>query len=43
MPHTAAFAPSGVAVGASNATYTLRRGGALRQVIVSRYGRVRMQ
>lgn len=43
LPRTVSFAPSGVALGASNATYTLRRGNAVRQVIVSRYGRVRVQ
>ncbi len=41
-PRTIAFAPSGVAFGLANATYTLRRGSALKQVIVSRYGRVRV-
>lgn len=43
MPHLVAFAPSGVTMGFANATYALARGGALRQVIVSRYGRVRVQ
>lgn len=43
LPRTVSFAPSGVALGVSNATYTLRRGNAVRQVIVSRYGRVRVQ
>lgn len=43
LPRTVSFAPSGVALGVSNATYTLRRGNAVRQVIVSRYGRVRLQ
>jgi prepilin-type N-terminal cleavage/methylation domain-containing protein len=41
-PRTVAFAPSGVAFGLANATYTLRRGSAMKQVIVSRYGRVRV-
>ncbi|HXG44082.1 MAG TPA: prepilin-type N-terminal cleavage/methylation domain-containing protein [Gemmatimonadales bacterium] len=41
-PRTIAFAPSGVAFGLANATYTLRRGAATKQVIVSRYGRVRV-
>jgi prepilin-type N-terminal cleavage/methylation domain-containing protein len=41
-PHTTAFAPSGVAFGLANVTYSLSRGGLARQVIVSRYGRVRI-
>jgi prepilin-type N-terminal cleavage/methylation domain-containing protein len=43
MPRTAGFAPSGVAFGFANGTYTLVRGSARKQVIVSRYGRVRVQ
>ncbi len=43
MPRRVAFAPSGVTMGFANATYTLTRGSARKQVIVSRYGRVRMQ
>jgi prepilin-type N-terminal cleavage/methylation domain-containing protein len=41
-PHTTSFAPSGLAFGLSNVTYTLSRGAALKQVVVSRYGRVRI-
>ena len=37
------FAPTGVTMGASNATYQLTRNSAVRRVIVSRYGRVRIQ
>lgn len=40
---TLTFSPAGIAMGASNATYTLTRGGAMTQVIVSRLGRVRVQ
>ena len=36
------FSPVGLAMGASNATYTLTRGQARRSVIVSRLGRVRI-
>lgn len=43
MPRSVAFAPSGVTMGFANATYTLVRGSARKQVIVSRYGRVRVQ
>ncbi len=43
MPHQAAFGPGGVGLGLANATFVLQRGGAIRQVIVSRYGRVRLQ
>ena len=43
MPRLVAFAPSGVTMGFANATYTLTRGSATRSVIVSRYGRVRVQ
>ncbi len=43
MPRQVAFAPSGVTMGFANATYTLTRGSARKQVIVSRYGRVRVQ
>lgn len=43
MPRRVAFGPSGVGLGVANATYTLRRGAAVRLVIVSRYGRVRIQ
>jgi Tfp pilus assembly protein FimT len=40
--HTTVFAPDGVAMGLSNATHILRKGGAQRKVIVSRLGRVRI-
>lgn len=43
LPRRITFAPSGVTFGVANATYTLTRGAATRQVIVSRYGRVRVQ
>jgi len=43
MPHQAAFGPAGIGLGLANATFVLQRGGAARQVIVSRYGRVRLQ
>jgi prepilin-type N-terminal cleavage/methylation domain-containing protein len=43
MPRLVSFAPSGVTMGFANATYALARGSALKQVIVSRYGRVRVQ
>lgn len=36
------LAPTGVGFGVSNATYTVSRGRAARQVIVSRWGRVRI-
>jgi hypothetical protein len=37
------FSPLGITLGLSNATFVLGRGGASRQVIISRYGRVRVQ
>ena len=37
------FAPSGVTLGVANLTFTLTRGSASRQVVVSRYGRIRIQ
>jgi prepilin-type N-terminal cleavage/methylation domain-containing protein len=40
---TIPFAPIGVAFGLANATYGLSRGNRSRQVVVSRYGRVRVQ
>jgi prepilin-type N-terminal cleavage/methylation domain-containing protein len=43
LPRLVSFAPSGVTMGFANATYTMTRGGATRSVIVSRYGRVRVQ
>jgi hypothetical protein len=41
-PRTLVFAPSGVTLGFANATFIVTRGGARRQVIVSRLGRVRV-
>jgi prepilin-type N-terminal cleavage/methylation domain-containing protein len=43
MPRQISFAPSGVTMGFANATYSLTRGSVQKQVIVSRYGRVRVQ
>ncbi len=40
--HTTVFAPDGVAMGLSNTTHKLEKGGAKRQVVVSRLGRVRI-
>ena len=40
--HTAVFGPDGVAMGLSNARHVLRKGGAKREVVVSRLGRVRV-
>jgi hypothetical protein len=40
MPHQVLVAPSGIPFGVANNTYTLTRGTARRQVVVSRYGRV---
>ena len=42
MPKLVRFAPSGATLGAANATYELSRGVARRQVVVSRYGRIRV-
>lgn len=42
-PRNVLFAPNGVPMGVANATYTLTRGAARKQVVVSRYGRVRVQ
>jgi Tfp pilus assembly protein FimT len=42
-PRTVSFAPIGVSFGLANATYTLSRGSHQKQVVVSRYGRVRLQ
>ncbi len=42
LPRRIGYAPSGVSLGFANGTYTLTRGGARRQVVVSRYGRVRI-
>jgi type IV fimbrial biogenesis protein FimT len=43
FPRSVRFAPSGIPFGFSNGTYEVSRGAARRQVIVSRYGRVRVQ
>lgn len=40
MPHLLYIAPSGIPFGLANNTYTLTRGAARRQVVVSRYGRI---
>lgn len=40
--HEVLFRPAGVSFGFANATYTLTRGGAQTDVVVSRLGRVRM-
>ena len=37
------FAPTGIAMGVSNVTFTLTRGTATKRVVVSRLGRVRVQ
>lgn len=42
LPRIVTFAPSGVTLGVSNGSCTLTRGGARRQVVMSRYGRVRI-
>lgn len=41
-PHTTVFAPYGAAMGLANTRHVLGRGGASRQVVVSRLGRVRV-
>jgi prepilin-type N-terminal cleavage/methylation domain-containing protein len=43
FPRTIAFGPTGIAFGVANGSYRFDRGWASRQVIVSRYGRVRLQ
>jgi prepilin-type N-terminal cleavage/methylation domain-containing protein len=43
LPRTVLFAASGVTMGLANGTYSVSRGGFRRQVIVSRYGRIRVQ
>jgi type IV fimbrial biogenesis protein FimT len=43
MPRIVLFAPSGVSMGLANGTYSVARGGFRKQVIVSRYGRIRVQ
>lgn len=42
LPRSLWFAPSGVTMGVANGSYLLSRGGVSRQIIVSRYGRVRV-
>jgi hypothetical protein len=41
-PHSSVFGPDGVGMGLSNTRHVLTRGGATRQVVVSRLGRVRV-
>ena len=41
-PRILVFAPTGVTMGFANATFRVTRGGAQRQVVVSRLGRVRV-
>jgi prepilin-type N-terminal cleavage/methylation domain-containing protein len=41
-PHTTVFAPNGAAMGFANTRHVLSKGGASRQVVVSRLGRVRV-
>ncbi len=43
LPRQLAFAPNGIPMGLANNTYTLTRGAARRQVIVSRYGRIQLR
>ncbi|HXE56912.1 MAG TPA: GspH/FimT family pseudopilin [Gemmatimonadales bacterium] len=40
--HPLVFAPTGLPLGLANATFVVSRGGARRQVVISRYGRVRI-
>jgi prepilin-type N-terminal cleavage/methylation domain-containing protein len=40
---TLTFSPTGITTGFSNATWTLTKGSALRRVVVSRLGRVRIE
>jgi Tfp pilus assembly protein FimT len=42
LPRQIAFGPNGIPLGFANGTYLASRGGARRQVVVSRYGRVRV-
>jgi prepilin-type N-terminal cleavage/methylation domain-containing protein len=42
VPRRVLFAPSGVTMGVANGSYVLTRGSARRQIIVSRYGRLRV-
>lgn len=41
-PRVLLFAPTGVTLGFANATFVVTKGGARRQVVVSRLGRVRI-
>lgn len=43
LPHRVMVAPSGIAFGLANNTYTLTRGSVRRQVVVSRYGRIQLR
>ncbi len=43
LPHRLTFAPTGIPFGFANNTYTITRGGAQHQVVVSRYGRVQVR
>lgn len=40
---TLTFSPTGVTMGFSNATWTLTKGSASRQIVVSRLGRIRIE
>ena len=42
VPHTTVFAPNGAAMGFANTRHRLTKGGASREVVVSRLGRVRV-
>jgi Tfp pilus assembly protein FimT len=42
LPRRIIFGPSGVPMGVANGTYTISRGGVRRQILVSRYGRIRV-
>jgi prepilin-type N-terminal cleavage/methylation domain-containing protein len=42
LPRRITFGPSGVPMGVANGTYTISRGGVQRQILVSRYGRIRI-
>ena len=42
-PQTAVFGPDGIAMGLANGRHILARGRAVREVVVSRAGRVRIQ
>jgi prepilin-type N-terminal cleavage/methylation domain-containing protein len=43
VSHQFTFSPEGITLGLSNATMRLTRGSALRSVVVSRLGRIRIQ